>query len=255
MLSGDGRRSGALTSDTDLGLRKLDRQPAAERIADQLMAVIVDRKLEAGALLPSEQQLSEMFGVSRPVIREALRHLAALRIIDLAPGRRPRVRPLTSDLLRTFFDWALSLNQASLLALHELRRGVEGESATLAAQRRSEEDVDRLRKLLEKMRASLEDEDQYTELDVEFHLAIAAAARNPLLVHLSASIRAPMERTIRRGLRLASGDTNELEILQQDHERIADAIADRDPARARAAMDQHFDRAVARFVAAGIESP
>lgn len=255
MWSGDGRGPRGVASDTDLGLRKLDRQPAAERIADQLMAVIVERKLAAGALLPSEQQLSEMFGVSRPVIREALRHLAALRIVDLAPGRRPRVRPLTDELLRTFFDWAVSLDQASLLALHELRRGVEGESATLAAQRRSDDDVDRLRGLLEEMRASLEDEDRYTELDLEFHLEIAEAAGNQLLVHLSASIRAPMERTIRRGLRLASGDTSELEILQQDHERIVDAIADRDPVRARAAMDQHFDRAVARFVAAGVENP
>ena len=253
MVTGDGR--GTMAQDMDLGLRKLDRQPAAERIADQLMAVIVERKLDAGSLLPSEQQLSEMFGVSRPVIREALRHLAALSIVDLAPGRRPRVRPLTDDLLRTFFEWALSLNQASLLALHELRRGVEGESATLAAQRRSEEDVDRLRKVLEQMRASLTDEDRYTELDVEFHLEIAAAARNPLLVHLTASIRAPMERTIRRGLRLASGDSSELEVVQQDHERIVDAIATADPVRARAAMDQHFDRAVARFVAAGVEAP
>lgn len=239
-----------MSSGVDLGLRKLDRQPAAERIADQLMAVIVERKLEAGAVLPSEQRLSEMFGVSRPVIREALRHLAALCIVDLAPGRRPRVRPLTDDLLRTFFDWALALNQDWLIELHELRRGMEGETAVLAAQRRTQADLDRVAALLEEMRASLADHDRYADLDVRFHLAIADAAHNQLLVHLTASIRDPMERVIRRGLILAGGDAEELCVLQRDHEQIVDAIAAQDPVSARAAMDQHFDRAVARFSAA-----
>ena len=185
-----------MPSEIDLRFGKLDRQPAAERIADQLMASIVDRKLDPGAALPSEQRLGEMFGVSRPVIREALRHLSALRIIELAPGRRPRVRPLTGDLLRTFFQWALSLNEASLLELHELRRGVEGECVLLAAQRRTEEEVLALRQLARRMRDCLDDHLAYTELDVQFHLAIADAARNQLLSHLASSIRAPMERTI-----------------------------------------------------------
>lgn len=254
MLRGDGSVGPPGGSDADLGLGKLDRQPAAERIADQLMAVIIERKMDAGALLPSEQHLSEMFGVSRPVIREALRHLAALRIVDLAPGRRPRVRPLTDDLLRTFFNWALSLNEAWLTELHELRRGVEGESAVLAAQRRTQADLDRLGALLKEMRASLDDHDRYTGFDVRFHLAIAVATRNQLLVHLTASIRDPMERVIRRGLMLASGDRDEVRTLQRDHEQILDAIAGQDPVRARAAMDQHFDRAVARFIAAGMNS-
>ncbi|MFZ0215105.1 MAG: FadR/GntR family transcriptional regulator [Candidatus Dormiibacterota bacterium] len=242
-----------MPSEIDLRFGKLDRQPAAERIADQLMASIVDRKLDPGAALPSEQRLGEMFGVSRPVIREALRHLSALRIIELAPGRRPRVRPLTGDLLRTFFQWALSLNEASLLELHELRRGVEGECVLLAAQRRTEEEVLALRQLARRMRDCLDDHPAYTELDVQFHLAIADAARNQLLSHLASSIRAPMERTIRRGLWLTRGDPAELETVQSDHEAIVDALAARDAPAARLAMDRHFDRAVTRFMASGIE--
>lgn len=216
------------------------------------MESIAEQGLQPGDQLPAEGRLAEGFGVSRPVVREALRHLAALNMIELATGKAPVVKPITPDLLGTFFQWAVQLNVNSLIELHELRRGVEGACAALAAQRLTDEDRATLQALVRSMRECVSDFDAYTELDMQLHLAIAAATRNSLLRHLVDSIRVPMKQVIRTGLDLIEPSEDRLERLQHGHEVIVEAILAGDPAEARLRMEQHFDGAVARFVAAGL---
>jgi GntR family transcriptional regulator, transcriptional repressor for pyruvate dehydrogenase complex len=227
------------------------RETLAEQVARLLIQSIIERRLRPGDELPSETRLAEEFGVSRPVAREALRHLAALNMIQLANGKLPVVKPVTGELMGIFFDWALQLHDANFVELHELRRGVEGACAMHAARRRTDEDVATLTALLAEMRANVHDLEAYTELDMRLHLAIAAASHNRLLRHTVESIRHSMRQVIRAGLELMERTEPALEDLQRGHEGLVAPIVDGDPEEARRRMDAHLSGAVARFVAAG----
>jgi GntR family transcriptional repressor for pyruvate dehydrogenase complex len=219
-------------------------------MARELMDSIIAQRLQPGDELPSEMQLAELFGVSRPVVREALRHLSALHIVAVANGKRAVVQPLSPGLLGTYFSWAVNVRPSSLIELHELRKGIEGQSAWLAAQRHHQEEAETLQALVSRMSACLEDINNYTELDMRLHLAIAAATHNELLRNVVESIREPMKEVIKRGL-LVTADRAELEQVQRSHEEIVELVVHRQPREARHAMERHFDGAVARLLRAG----
>jgi GntR family transcriptional repressor for pyruvate dehydrogenase complex len=229
------------------------RETLAEQVAQLLIQAIIDRGLRPGDELPSETRLAEDFGVSRPVAREALRHLAALNMIQLANGKLPVVKPVTGDLLGIFFDWAVQLEHASFVELHELRRGVEGACAMHAAERRTDRDLAALDGLLEEMRARVRDVDPeaYVDLDMRLHLLIAAASHNQLLQHTVESIRHSMRQVIGVGLEMMGHPQEALARLQRGHEAIVAPIVARDPEEARSQMDRHLAGAVATFIAAG----
>lgn len=234
-------------------LGRVRRETLAEQVAQLLIQSIIERGLRPGDELPSETRLAEEFGVSRPVAREALRHLAALNMIQLANGKLPVVKPVTGDLLGIFFDWAVQLQHASFVELHELRRGVEGACAMHAAERRTAVDVATLESLVEEMRARVRDADvdTYTDLDMRLHLAIAAASHNRLLQHTVESIRHSMREVIRVGLEMMGRTEPALERLQRGHESIVAPIIAQDPEAARLQMDRHLAGAVANFIDAG----
>lgn len=232
-------------------LGRVRRETLAEQVAQLLIQSIIERRLRPGDELPSETKLAEEFGVSRPVAREALRHLAALNMIQLANGKLPVVKPVTGELLGIFFDWAVQLQHASFVELHELRRGVEGMCAMHAAERRTDEDIALLNGLIEEMRAKVHDVDAYTELDMRLHLAIGAASHNRLLQHTVESIRHSMREVIRAGLDMMERTEPALDRLQRSHEAIVAPIIAGDGEAARRQMDAHLTGAVARFINAG----
>jgi GntR family transcriptional regulator, transcriptional repressor for pyruvate dehydrogenase complex len=234
-----------------LKVEKLQRETLAEQVARRLMDSIVSQGLRPGDALPSELQLSDLFRVSRPVIREGLRYLAALGVVEIANGKRAVVKPITADLLSTFFTWAVSLDRSSLVELHEVRRGIEGQSAALAAQRHTGADLAAMQAIVQSMREHLHDPDAYADLDVRLHLAIAAATQNTLLRHLVESIREAMAETVRRGLGLI-GTEREMRMLQDRHEAIVAVIERRDADAARREMELHLTDALRRLIAAGL---
>jgi DNA-binding FadR family transcriptional regulator len=225
---------------------RINRETLAEQVARRLMERIRAQRLRPGDQLPSEMRLATEFGVSRPVVREALRHLAALRMVELANGKVPVVRPVTGELLRVFFEWAVQLDGERWVELHELRRGVEGACAMLAAERRTEEDAAGLRAVVEEMRGHLEEDEAYAELDMRLHMAVARAAHNELLEHLVASLSGAMRHVMRTGL-VIMDRSRELSRMQRAHEAIVATIVAGDADAARRAMERHLSGAVANF--------
>jgi GntR family transcriptional repressor for pyruvate dehydrogenase complex len=225
---------------------RVNRETLAEQVARQLMETIRTERLRPGDQLPSEMRLAGEFGVSRPVIREALRHLAALRMVELANGKVPVVRPVTGDLLRVFFEWAVQVDGERWMELHELRRGVEGACAMLAAERRTDEDIAELHEVVEGMRGHLENDDRYAELDMRLHLAVARAAHNPLLAHLVESLSGAMRQVMRAGLGIID-QTLEMQRMQRAHETIVASICAGNAEAARLAMEKHLSGALANF--------
>jgi GntR family transcriptional repressor for pyruvate dehydrogenase complex len=232
----------------------LERQTLSDQLTKRLTELITTQGLKSGDELPSEGELSARFGVSRAVTREALRVLQERGIVAIANGKRATVKPLTSEPLRNFFHWAVSFEQQSLVELLEVRKGLEVQAATLAAQRRTPDDVAALRDTLARLEAAVHDATTYTGLDATLHRQIAAAARNEMLQHLIVSLHEPFMQQLVASLRGRHAEAQPRkrgpgpdrlwrQALNVEHERIVDAIARGDAEAAAATIAAHLESA------------
>jgi len=230
---------------------ELERATLAEQIGRQLMSLINEQGLKPGNALPSEIALTEMFGVSRSVVREALVQLKSLGIVDIRSGRPPVVSEIDNRLPSIFFEYSISLRNAKAHELLEVRRGLEMQSALLAARHATDQEIEAMRETTAAMEAALRKRRyrQFVELDVKLHLQIASASRNQILFHLVEAIREPVRDSIRVGVKSRKTE-KELQYLHHVHRRIVLAIAAHDESAASEAMALHFDRAIAAIIAA-----
>jgi len=221
---------------------KLFEQVAREpRLADKVAAMMLDtilaRRLRPGDRLPSERELGEQFGVSRTVIREAVRSLAAKGVIEVRSGSGLRVAAVGATNVTE--SMSLFLRHSSDLGypkVHEVRTILEVEIARLAAERASDEDVAVLTEICERMEAAIDDVAAAALLDVEFHRAIARSTHNELFLVLLDAIGDALLEVRRENLSVGSGaETIAL------HRRILERIAAHDPDGACAAMKEHLD--------------
>jgi len=218
----------------------------ADQLYEQIVGQIVDGSLPTGERLPSESRLCEIFGVSRPVVREAIFRLQADGLVMTRHGagsyvaRRPR-----DEFLRLAPIGAL----ADLMRCYELRIALEGEAAFLAAQRRSGSDLAAIDASLNALDRVIKANELGVDADHHFHVAIAQASQNDLfhqsLDALSAHIFAGMH--VARSLSLGHS-AQRLRLVQQEHEAIAAAIHAGDAERARMAMRHHIDSARTRIL-------
>lgn len=234
----------------------LRRDSLADQVGQHLLKMIRDQELKPGDTLPSEAVLTTMFGVSRPVIREALMHLKSLGIIETQSGKPSTIRRIDSHLLTIFFEYSMSLSDDESYELLEVRRGLEIQSALLAAQHATDSDVTNMQSIAKKLKTCLTktDYEGFADLDVQLHLQIARSTGNMVLLHLIEAIREPMRRTILVGIESRSS-TTEVQYLHELHERIISAIADRDEKEAGEAMAMHFDKALVSILGSRSERP
>ena len=220
-----------------LAIEPIHRESVANIVVDRLLGYVTAGKLAPGDRLPSERQLAEMFAVSRSTIRESLRALNALGVVEINHGGGVFVSRLdATDLLQplTFF---LTLEAVTVDKLYEARRLIEGEIAALAALHASDKDLDRLEQLLTAQVCTLEDAAEYRRMDTKFHSLLAEIAGNPFLMRAAQSLNM-------LGLefrKLASETPAVLAGSIEDHKRIVAAIGNRDAETARSAMARHMD--------------
>lgn len=222
---------------------KIEHKTLVDQVVEALLEWIEREDLRPGDSLPATARFVEEFGASRPVVREALKVLEGRGVIEIGNGRRAIIRPISSEVLHDYFQRAVSLSDENLLQILEVRHGIEVQAARLAAQRRSGEQLARLTDLVAKMGAAIDDSDSYTNLDLDFHLQIAAATQNRMLFYLVESIRDVLRDTIRQGLRHRL-TAHERQLVQSTHEEIVAKIAAEDGAGAAEAMAFHFDDAI-----------
>ncbi len=226
------------------GLRRV--QKYSDQIYEEVMARIVDGTLPEGQRLPAESELATLFGVSRPVIREALARLRADGVIVSRHGSGSYVqRKPTVDFLRL----APLGGMADVLRAYEYRVALEGEVAWLAAERRTETDLRHMSAALRDMQQALLRQELGAEADLRFHRAIATATKNPLfefsMMALSDYIAEGVALTRRLSLKVGRA---RLELVQAEHEAIYAAIRAHDSPAARAAMRGHIDNARQRML-------
>src|SRR5690606_16463391 len=216
-----------------------ERAPLSEGISDRLIEMIAAGELKVNDPLPSESELATRFGVSKPVIREALKQLSLFGIVEIRQGRVSRVKPLNSSALEGFFRLAVRSDANGLRDAVELRRAVEVELAELAATRVTPETLPPLEDAFKMMEQNIDGIDPWLEGDYAFHMALAQASENAIMQH---TIRG-LSGVIRYTQRVLGVQTDLRDVRQtlKRHETILHAVQDRDPAAAGAAMRIHFD--------------
>jgi GntR family transcriptional regulator, transcriptional repressor for pyruvate dehydrogenase complex len=207
--------------------------------------------LRIGDPIPTEAGLAADFGVSRTVVREALRALATLGIIGLGNGRRARVGSIDKDVLGLVLDHAVHTDQATIQQIYDVRRTIEMRTVALAALRRTDSESDTICGYAAAMREAFSRPNEAMEHDVAFHSAIAIASRNPLFALIVGSFSVVTRQTWRISWEGRSTDAERLASVEC-HERIAAAIKDREPRVAEAAMAEHFDSSVMALLSAGV---
>jgi GntR family transcriptional repressor for pyruvate dehydrogenase complex len=202
--------------------------------------MIREGQLQEGEKLPPEPQLSAMFGVGRSSIREAVKSLIGLGVIEMRPGRGAYVRRLSLDDLVRMVDGAIRLEYGAALQLHEVRAMVEITAARLAAIRRTDADLETMREaiLRYKFVGHSGQPDRLIDADLALHEAIVVAAHNDVLVTVLQSIRGLL-REHRRQYGVA-GEVAARPLVIAEHEEIFAAITAGDPRRAATRMQEHM---------------
>lgn len=214
-------------------------------VARRLLDYFLSGEVEPGMRIPSERRLAESLGVGRSLVREALKSLHVLGLLEVRQGDGTYLKRTDSELLPQVIEWGLLLGERPALDLVEARAHLEVVVAGLAAERRDARALDDLRELLTAMRESNDNPLQFVEADVGFHLRVAEAADNVILNDMLSGVRALLRVWIRRVVE-AAGQTGP---SYQDHLPIFEAIERGDRAAAVAAMAAHMEGASARLKA------
>ncbi|MGV9802394.1 FadR/GntR family transcriptional regulator [Mycobacterium sp. NPDC003449] len=222
------------------------REPVSAEIVRRLLDyLLLSGEIKPGQRLPSERQLVETLGVGRTVIREAIKALDFLGLLEIRQGAGTYFRGTEPGIFSRILEWGVALGEQRTVDLIHARGHLEVLVAGLAAQHRSEDDVRALHELLASMRsASIEEPQRFAEADVEFHLRIAQASGNSVLASMLERIRALVFAWI--GHNIAASQTTS--VAYAEHPPILEAIERRDVNEARAAMERHMQGATERLL-------
>lgn len=238
------------TKSVESMIKRVNKLSISEEIARQIMDLIADGSLKPGQRLLSERELCLLFGASRSSLREALRCLSIVGVLNARVGEGTSVAEDGGKFLRKIMEWRLISEKHDIENLLEVRIALEGVSAANSALNATPEDIEKAKKLISQMKAALKDKKQFAVLDLEFHITLANASGNTLLSDLISVIRSQLARTLTRVLKLP----NALPLSLKEHITILDAIERHEPEAARKAMHDHLEAVLVRYAKANTES-
>jgi DNA-binding FadR family transcriptional regulator len=242
--------AGLNSTDTAVMFDPVEREPAYTRVSAAIEAKILSRALRDGDVLPAEIDLAQQFRVHRSTVREALRHLESAGLITRPPGAkrmqvsRPHVNKVASGMRQ-----ALVMHDVTFVDVWEAMMVIEPEVAALAAQRRTQADLELLAQARERFMSSAEGDPRAVERVAEFFELLGACARNQVLVlakHSLAQVLAPslaqmIDRVPQARTRIADAQRN-----------IIAALRDKDANEARKWMAKHVRDFKRGYEVAGI---
>ena len=210
-----------------------------EQIVQQIEELIRENRLKPGDQLPPERELAQQFGVSRTAVREAVKALREKGLVEAYSGKGVFVTHGSSHSFRQSLDSILkSGQQANLTHLEEVREILEPNIAALAATRADEQHLATMREAVAVMDRSQNDPDAYIEADLDFHLSLAEAVDNPIVLSLIDSIVGLLREQRMKIFCVEGGPARG----QYHHKRILQAIEGHDAEAAREAMRAHLQQ-------------
>ncbi|PYV14232.1 MAG: FadR family transcriptional regulator [Acidobacteria bacterium] len=226
--------------------KPIDKTSLSEEIAAQIMSLVSSGDLMPGQKLPSERELCLRFEVGRSSLREALRCLTIVGVLETRVGEGTFLAMNRDKFIGKVLEWRVATERKNVENLMKVRLALETETAANAALNTHEQDVRKLEELLARMKASIGNPEQVAETDIAFHLGIAEASANQLIFDLLNLIRSQLE----IGLMKVSSFPGASEIAYHEHVLILNAIRAHDAESAKALMRDHIGKALNRYVEA-----
>jgi GntR family transcriptional repressor for pyruvate dehydrogenase complex len=209
----------------------------SEKIADRLLSLIKEKQLKPGDRLPPERELAVTMGVSRPSLREALRALSIMRIVENRQGSGTYITSLQPETLVEHLDFIIALNDQSFLDLFQARKILEVGLVSIAAQTIREDELGALQNCLDRTAKEIDDAEAFLRSDLELHQHIIDAARNQILALFMKSIN-----NLNIASRRRTGESRKVrEQTLKDHRLILSALRTHNPQLAGQAMRDHLD--------------
>ena len=222
--------------------RKISAQRLPEAVVAQLELLILRGILRQGERLPSERDLAERLGVSRPSLREAIADLTARGLLVSRPGSGVYVAEVLGSAFAEGLVALFARHEEAAFDYLDFRADIEGIAAARAARLGSETDLEVIGAAMRRMERAHEGGDAALEadLDAEFHMAIIEASHNVVMLHMLRSMFQLLRDGVFYNRQVIFGQKATGEMLLEQHRAINAAIQARDPAAARAAVEAHL---------------
>ena len=220
-------------------LKPIRPKRISDQVFDQLRGLIFRGDYQPGQKIMTERELAEALNVSRNSVREAINKLVTLRFLEQRQGQGTFVRPL-DEAVQIPLATVMEAQDASLIDLLEMRMGIECTAASLAAQRIGTTELEAIEEAIAEMERDIGSGGLGTEGDLAFHMAIAAATKNPLQIYIMKNVSDFLHVGIRENLLHLYQDPKNIETILRQHKAICDAIRQRDPDAAYNAMRSHI---------------
>lgn len=223
-------------------LKPVRKERISRQVFDQLKEQIVKGQWPAGTKLPSEHELSKQLNVSRVSVRAALQMMVALGLLETRQGEGTFVRQLSGDLYLNALFPLLALSKTNIFDVLEYRRVMDPGAVVLATERARAEDLAELERIYHHMEESREDYKAFAHADLEFHLTITKATKNPIFIKVNTIIRDILNASM-EGIVRALGIRDGLHY----HRQILQALQKRDASKAEQLMRDHVERTIQRL--------
>lgn len=211
-----------------------------EQVIDQIKNMIVDGTLKKGDKLPSERELVQELQVSRTSIREALRALEIIGLVECRQGEGNYIKQSFESSLFEPLSIMFMLQESSMEEVLDLRKIIEVETAALAARQISDEEIENLSQLINKLKDTY-DEETGVQIDKEFHYEIAKASKNYLILNILITVSSLIDNFIKDARsKILEEEKNKSALIAQ-HENIFLGLLHHDPKEAADAMRQHLE--------------
>lgn len=225
-----------------MDLKPIKPKRIAEEIIAQIEGQVIAGHLEPGSRLPSERLLAEKLSVSRGAVREALAALEIMGIVDIKSGGGTFIRETMSDSKITALSLTLLLERSGFADILEVRKILEIACADLAARRASSDQIALVGECLVEMETELKQKKSSLEPDMRFHSRIAEASSNSLLLRLMNTISGNVRLVLNISWPRRFTSLTEGMAILEEHRRIYEALASRNPEMAGRCMAEHLDR-------------
>ena len=220
-----------------------DTARVSKQIFDFFKEQLASGQLKPGDTLLTERGLAQRLRVSRPMLREVMRAMALLGVIEIRAGQAAVVTTPTAEVLGDFFSMLLSLQPTIYEQVMEARIAIECQAVRLACVHATRADIQRLEAAIERIHLTTNDQDAGADADFEFHTQLVLAGHNEVLRLLHEEIATLVRRSHHDRRRAASSDPELLGTLGEAHRQLVDAILARDPDAAENVVREHFDLA------------
>jgi GntR family transcriptional repressor for pyruvate dehydrogenase complex len=234
----------------EASLYPINRPLGVDEVVDRLIKIVINENLKPGDRLPTERELASRLSIGRSSLREAIRTLCAVGALEVKRGSGIYVGYCDTSILAKPLAWSLILSQSSVDQAIEARSVIEVALAGWAAERRSDEDLSAIGELLGKLEKNENDKDIYVEYDLQFHFAIAKAAKNSMILQVFSIFQQLLRAWMATTYQETKGAKDSMDL----HRELFEAIRSKDSKAAREIMHDHTSGAPLRSAVVRIYS-